>query len=84
MQKETNSKTEMAYGELHYLRSENTYHILEGSVSPGAITFNPFSIDRYIFRVNNTNDLPRFNQLNRVHGENSAFIRSFWGPGWKQ
>jgi ABC-type Fe3+-hydroxamate transport system substrate-binding protein len=84
MQSETNTKGPNAYSRLEYLRSEDDYHVLQGSVSPAPIKFTPIGIDRYIFRVSDSGELPNFERLSRVYGENSAFIRDFWGPDWQE
>jgi hypothetical protein len=84
MKGKTNLKGPNAYSRLQYLRSEDGYHVLSGSVSPAPIKFTPIGIDRYIFRVSDSRGLPDFDSLSRVYGEDSAFIREFWGPEWQK
>ena len=82
MESKTKSKSPDSYSKLEYLRSEGGIHILEGSVSPAPIKFTSIGVNRYLFRVNDSQGLPDLDKLSRVHGEESAFIRDFWGEGW--
>lgn len=84
MEFQTLTKGPNAYSRLEYLRSEDGYHVLSGSVSPSPIKFTLIGVDRYIFRVSDSEGLPDFDSLTRVHGEDSAFICDFWGTKWQK
>jgi len=83
MQAATEQKGARAYGRLTHIRNEEEYALLEGTVSPSAIKLTPLVVDRYRFKIQKS-EIPDFTRLVRVHGEESTFIRDFWGPAWKK